>query len=255
MKTSDGLLSAPTAFHGIGAFFYTELWVQLHERLAMFTAMVVQAVILVFVAILNPSLLGVALLGAILFSAFGLGQRVQNEAAYVRIDHKLNELYLASPLQPEAYFLGMSLGILVAYLPPFAVLVALSFYFIHMTWFSSVLLLLLSLTVAIFACSVGYAFSTLFRDNRAIWPYASIFYNLFGVLPPVFYPLAFFPAKLQPVALLMPPSAAAALMQWATGSTALTSGQIELAVLGLIAETSIVFVFAIYWSRRCSRVS
>ncbi len=241
------------AFHGLAAFFYTELWVQLHERLAMMTAVIVQGVILVFVWILNPSLLGVALLGAILFSSFGIGQRVQNEAAYIRIDHKLNNLYLASPLTPEAYFLGMSIGILVAYLPPIAVLVVLALIVIHFSWLTAALLAATSLTLVIFASSTGYFFSTLFRDNRAIWPYASLFYNLFGVLPPVFYPLALFPAALHPVALLIPPSAAAAILQWSIGVTSLTSSQMALAAGGLAVETTAVFLFAIYWARRTAQ--
>src|SRR5580698_10463537 len=92
-------------FRGLVAFSLTELRVQLHESTS-------------FVAILARDLLPVALFGAILFSMFALGQRVQNEAAFVRIDHKLNELYLAGPLSPEAYFLGMSLGVLGGYLIP-----------------------------------------------------------------------------------------------------------------------------------------
>jgi ABC-2 type transport system permease protein len=240
-------------FHGIAAFFYTELWVQLHEGLAMATAVIVQGVILVFVWILNPSLLGVALLGAILFSAFGVGQRVLNEAAYIRIDHKLNDLYLASPLTPEAYFLGMSVGILVAYLPPIVILVVLALFVVPFSGLTAALLALTVLTLVVFASSTGYFFSTLFRDNRAIWPYASLFYNLFGVLPPVFYPLALFPALLRPVALLIPPSAAAAILQWSIGVTSLSGNELALAVGGLGIETGLVFLFAIYWARRTAR--
>ena len=83
---------------------------QAHELTAMATSMVVQGVVLVFVWILNPSLLGVAFVGAIIFSMFTMGQRLLNEAAYIRIDHKANDLYLASPLTPEGYFLGMASG-------------------------------------------------------------------------------------------------------------------------------------------------
>src|SRR5439155_1536226 len=56
---------------------------------------------------------------------FLIGQRVLNEAAYVRIDHKLNELYHASPLSPEGYFVGIAGGMLVAYLPPSLVLLGI----------------------------------------------------------------------------------------------------------------------------------
>jgi ABC-type polysaccharide/polyol phosphate export permease len=240
---------ARAPFRGLFWFLWTEVLVQAHENLAMGTSMVVQGVLLIFVWILSPGLLGVALLGAILFSMFAMGQRVLNEAAYVRIDHKANDLYLASPLSPEAYFLGMSAGILVVYLAPVVILGVLAAFVVHLTLAVTGLLLLFCATVWLFAASIGYVFSTFFRDNRAIWAYASLFFNVFGVLPPVFYPFGKFPTALQPVALLMPPSAAAALLQHAIGVTVLSTGQIALAVGGLAAETVGLFLFAIWWAR------
>jgi hypothetical protein len=247
------VVRAARPFRGTGAFLWTEVLVQAHESLAMATAMVTQTVLLVFVYILNPGLIGVALIGAVLFSAFTLGQRVLNEAAYIRIDHKANDLYLAGPMSPEGYFLGMATGILVVYIAPIALLGGLAVVVAHLSLVTSLALLGLAGLVWLFAASIGYIFSTFFQDNRAIWAYASLFFNVFGVLPPVFYPLGYFPAALRPVALLMPPSAAAALLQSRIGEATLSTGQAELALFGLIAETAIVFVAAIYWARRTVR--
>jgi ABC-2 type transport system permease protein len=242
-----------TPFRGLVAFSMTELRVQLHESTSIVTSLIVQVVLLLFVAILARDLLPVALFGGILFSMFALGQRVQNEAAFVRIDHKLNELYLAGPLTPEAYFLGMSLGVLGAYLAPIAILVAVTVVVVGMSATTALVLLLASASVWLFASSFGYFVSTLFRDMRTIWPYASIFYNLFGVLPPVFYPLGFWPAPLVPVALALPPSAAAALVQWTIGWAALTPAEVVFASAALALEGVGTFVFAVYWSRRTVR--
>jgi hypothetical protein len=249
MRTSAEPPLAPAPFRGLSAFLWTEALVQAHENLAMATSMVVQGVLLIFVWILAPGLIGVALLGAILFSMFAMGQRVLNESAYIRIDHKANDLYLASPLSPEAYFLGISAGILIVYVAPVVILGVLAAVVVQLSLAVAGLLLLLAATVWLFAASIGYVFSTFFRDNRAIWAYASLFFNVFGVLPPVFYPFGKFPAALQPVALLMPPSAAAALIQHAIGATALSSGQVALAAGGLAVETLAVFAFAVYWAR------
>jgi hypothetical protein len=254
MRTSE--LPAPArAFRGLGAFLWTEVLVQAHEELAMATSMLVQVVLLVFVWILAPSLIGVALVGAILYSTFTMGQRVLNEAAYIRIDHKANDLYLAGPMSPEAYFLGMAGGILLVYVPPVVVLGVLATVIIHFTVAQGLLILALAATVWLFSASIGYVFSTFFRDNRAIWAYSTLFFNVFGVLPPVFYPFKLFPTALHPVALLMPPSAAAGLVQAALGVTALSPGEVALGVGGLIVETTLVFLFAIYWARRTVRGS
>ena len=244
---------APRPFRGLVAFFWTEALVQAHEELAMATSMLVQGVLLVFVWILNPHLIGVALLGAVIFSMFTMGQRVLNEAAYIRIDHKANELYLAGPLSPEAYFLGMSTGVLAVYIAPVIAVGVLAAVVVHASGTTLLLLVALSSAVWLFSASAGYVFSTAFRDNRAIWAYSSLFFNVFGVLPPVFYPFHAFPAPLHPVALLMPPSAATALLQRAIGQTVLSSGEVVLAAAGLAVETVGVFLFAVYWARRTVR--
>jgi len=252
MRTSE-LPPSTRAFRGLGAFLWTEVLVQAHEELAMATSMLVQAVLLVFVWILAPGLIGVALVGAILYSTFTMGQRVLNEAAYVRIDHKANDLYLAGPMSPESYFVGMAAGILIVYMPPVVVLGVLAEAVIHFTVAEALLLFALATVVWVFSASIGYVFSTFFRDNRAIWAYSSLFFNAFGVLPPVFYPFHLWPSALAPVALLMPPSAAAALAQMSLGITQLSTGEVALAVGGLVVETLAVFLFAMYWARRTVR--
>jgi len=254
MRTSEP--TTPTrAFRGLGAFLWTEALVQAHESLAMATSMLVQAVLLVFVWILALSLIGVALVGAIIYSTFTMGQRVLNEAAYLRIDHKANDLYLAGPMAPEAYFLGMAGGTLLVYLAPVVVLGILATAALQLTLAQGLPIFALAATVWLFSASVGYVFSTFFRDNRAIWAYSSLFFNVFGVLPPVFYPYKLFPAALHPVALLMPPSAASGIAQAALGVTYLSSAELALAVGGLVVETTVVFLFAVYWARRTVRGS
>lgn len=251
MRT-DGY-AAPRAFGGLLAFLWTEFLVQIHEELAMATSMIVQGVLLVFVWILSPSLIGVALVGAVLFSMFTMGQRVLNEAAYVRIDHKANDLYLAGPLTPEAYFLGMAAGVLLVYLPPVVIVAVLAELVVHFSIVQALMLVGLAALVWLSAASIGYMLSTQFRDNRAIWAYSSLFFTVFGVLPPVFYPIGKFPEALRPLVLLMPPSAASALMQAATGVSTLAPGEVLLAVVGLLAETGALFAFAVYWARRTVR--
>jgi ABC-2 type transport system permease protein len=246
-------MAASTAFRGLGAFSYTEFYVQAHEYLSIATSLVVQVILLIFVKILAPSLLGVALLGAVIFSIFALGQRVQNEAAYIRIDHKLNELYLASPLAPESYFFGMSIGILAAYTLPIALLIGITIFLVGMSPVTALALLLAGTAVWLVTCSIGYIVSTLFRDMRTIWPYASLFYNLFGVLPPVFYPIGFLSGGLRTAALLVPSSSAAALVQWSVDPTVLSSSEVLLATAALGITAAGLFGFAIYWARRTVR--
>jgi ABC-2 type transport system permease protein len=238
---------------GATAFSATELRVQLHEGLAIFSSIMTQAILLIFVKILAPGLFQVAAFGAVIFSVFALGQRVLNEAAYIRVDHRLHQLYLASPLTPGAYFVGIAVGVLGAYLAPILIVVAVAVIVTPFTPLLAITLVASAAAVWLFSSSLGYVLSTMFRDMRAIWSWASILYNVFGVLPPVFYPITLFPPALRPVALVLPPSAAAALLQQLLGVAHLTQGEIDLAIGALVVESLSLFVFALYWARRTAQ--
>src|SRR6266571_5301577 len=215
---------------GSGMFLATEIRVQLHEWLAIVTGTLTPGALLVFVAILARDLLPITVIGALVYSMFLIGQRVLNEAAYIRIDHKLNELYHASPLSPEAYFVGIAGGMLVAYLPP-------------------------SLVLAVWAVSstIGYVVSTLFKDMKTIWPYSALLTNVFGILPPVFYPLRLAPVEWRSVVLLLPTSAAAALVDGAAGLETLTTNETIVAAVALLVEAVGLFAFGIVWARKRAR--
>lgn len=249
MSTAEAPLAGRRAFRGLPAFVACQARVQYHEGIAILTSMLTPAVMLVFVAVLARPLFAVAFAGAIIFSAFNLGQRVLNEAAYIRIDHKLHQLFLASPLAPESYFLGIATGVLVVYLPPIVVFGVAADLLVRPSIVTGLVLIGATGLVWLFSASLGYVLSTFFRDQRAIWSYASLLYNLFAVLPPVFYPLGLFPAPLRPIALVLPPSAAAALVQDAMAPGLLSTSEIALSAGALATAALLTFLVALAWAR------
>jgi len=238
---------------GSGVFLATEIRVQLHEWLAILTGTLTPGALIVFVAILAPELLPVTLVGALVYSMFLIGQRVLNEAAYIRIDHKLNELYHASPLSPESYFVGLAGGMLVAYLPPSLVLLGILQVLHPLDTVAGLTLIVCLLAVWAVSSTIGYVVSTLFKDMKTIWPYSALLTNLFGVVPPVFYRLGSVPVGWRSVALLLPTSAAAVLVDAAAGLESLTRTEATVAAVALAGEALVLFAFGIYWARRTAR--
>src|SRR5712691_5494113 len=232
---------------GSGAFLATEIRVQLHEWLAIVTGTLTPGALLIFVAVLAPGLIGVTLIGSLVCSMFLIGQRVLNEAAYIRIDHKLNELYHASPLSPEGYFVGIAGGMLIAYLPPSLFILAI-LEILHPLSFLAIMALAACL-LAVWAVSstIGYVVSTLFKDMKTIWPYSALLTNLLGVLPPVFYPFSKVPMEWRSLVLVLPTSAAAVLVNAAAGLEKVTATQGLLAAVALAVEATALFAFGIYW--------
>ncbi|HYU07217.1 MAG TPA: hypothetical protein VEM77_08580, partial [Thermoplasmata archaeon] len=195
----------------------------------------------------------ITVIGALVYSMFLIGQRVLNEAAYIRIDHKLNELYHASPLSPEAYFVGIAGGMLVAYLPPSLVLVAVLEILNPLSPLGWLVLFASLLAVWAVSSTIGYVVSTLFKDMKTIWPYSALLTNAFGILPPVFYPLRLAPVEWRSVVLLLPTSAAAALVDGAAGLETLTTSETTIAAVALLVEAVGLFAFGIVWARKTAR--
>src|SRR6266566_4261843 len=238
---------------GSGMFLATEIRVQLHEWLAIVTGTLTPGALLVFVAILARDLLPITVIGALVYSMFLIGQRVLNEAAYIRIDHKLNELYHASPLSPEAYFVGIAGGMLVAYLPPSLVLVAVLEILHPLSPLGWLVLFASLLAVWAVSSTIGYVVSTLFKDMKTIWPYSALLTNVFGIVPPVFYPIRFVPTEWRSLVLLLPTSGAAVLVNSVAGLETISGNEAILAAAALAVESVAMFVFGIYWARRMAR--
>src|SRR5256886_7826923 len=238
---------------GTGVFLATEVRVQFHEWLAIVTGTLTPGALLIFVAVLAPDLIAVTLIGSLVYSMFLIGQRVLNEAAYIRIDHKLNELYHASPLSPEAYFVGIAGGMLVAYLPPSLFVLAI-LEILHplsvVAW-----LVLASCLLAVWAVSstIGYVVSTLFKDMKTIWPYSALLTNLFGIVPPVFYPIRFVPVDWRSLVLLLPTSGAAVLVNGVAGLETISGNEAIVAAAALAGEFLALFLFGIFWAPRMAR--
>src|SRR5437870_12415949 len=100
---------------------------------------------------------------------------------------------------------------LVAYLPPSLVVFAI-LELIHPLGLVATLTLAACL-LAVWAVSstIGYVVSTLFKDMKTIWPYSALLTNLFGIVPPVFYPIRFVPIEWRSFVLLPPTSGAPAV--------------------------------------------
>src|SRR3989475_6247241 len=194
---------------GTGVFLATEIRVQFHEWLAIVTGTLTPGALLIFVAVLAPGLIAVTLIGSLVYSMFLIGQRVVHEAAYIRIDHKLNELYHPSPLSPHAYFVGIAGGILVAYLPPSLFVLAILEILHPLSLVAWLVLAACLLAVWAVSSTIGYVVSTLFKDMKTIWPYSALLTNLFGIVPPLFYPIRLLPIEWRTLCPLPPTSAGA----------------------------------------------
>jgi len=156
-------------------------------------------------------------------------------------------------VSPEGYFVGISRGMFAAYLAPhcvLAVILKILHPFAPLGW---LVLAACLIGVCLVSSTIGYVVSTLFKDMKTVWPYSALLTNLFGILPPVFYPLGKVAIEWRSAVLLLPTSAAAALVDAAAGLDPITTNEAILGGCVLSVEAIALFAFGIYWARRTAR--
>src|SRR5438876_10883693 len=142
---------------------------------------------------------------------------------------------------------------LVAYLPPSLVVLGILELIHPLGLVAGLTLAVCLLAVWAVSSTIGYVVSTLFKDMKTIWPYSALLTNLFGIVPPVFYPIRFIPMEWRSVVLILPTSGAAVLVNSAAGLEASTGSEAMLAATPLAVEAAALFAFGLYWARRMAR--
>lgn len=155
--------------------------------------------------------------GGILFTALFTGNGMLNDCAYLRLERQLQQVFVASPLSPLAYLLGMALSELAFALPATVLFTSILVLVTPVGPFAVAALVGVVLVTWLLATTLGFLISTLFSQLREIWPIGTLVFSLLSVLPPVFYPASEIPARWQWVAMLAPSTFAAQLADRAVG--------------------------------------
>jgi ABC-2 type transport system permease protein len=167
---------------------------------------------LFFLFVIAPhALFPYGVVGGVLFTALFTGNGMLNDCAYLRLERQLQQVFVASPVTPLAYILGMALSELAFSLPAMTLFVAILFLVQPVGALAGAGLVGLLLLTWLMATSLGFFISTLFSQLREIWPIGTLVFSILSILPPIFYPATAIPAGYRWVAFLAPSTFAAQL--------------------------------------------
>ena len=203
---------------------------------------------LFFLRLINPAQFPVGVIGGILFTALFSGAGMLNDCAYLRLERQLQQVFVASPVRPFAYILGMALSELAFCLPALVLFLAILALVTPVSVGAFALLIGVVLLTWLMASTLGFLISTMFRQLREIWPIGTLVFSSLAVLPPLFYPASVIPPAYQWVAFLAPSTFAGQLADHAVGvaPTALSPaflGSPWFDLAGLVAAT-VLFALA-----------
>jgi ABC-2 type transport system permease protein len=211
---------------------------------------------LFFLFVIAPhALFPYGVVGGLLFTALFTGNGMLNDCAYLRLERQLQQVFVASPVSPLAYILGMALSELAFALPAMTLFLVILFLVQPIGALAALGIVGLLLLTWLMATSLGFFISTLFAQLREIWPIGTLVFSILSIIPPVFYPATEIPAAWRWVAFLAPSTYAAQLADRlaglgggiTTGVPFLDTPYFDLA--GLVAFTLLFGVAALFFAR------
>jgi ABC-2 type transport system permease protein len=139
------------------------------------------------------------------------------DAAFFRIQIRIQDLFVATSITSQDYMLALSLSYLVFSLPGIALYAVLGSYFRVFSISSALpiiaVLVLLTLTIS----NLSFIIAGLLRHIRNVWGITAILSIIMTVLPPTFYPYTFLPPGIIYILSISPVTPAAVLLQGIVG--------------------------------------
>ena len=197
----------------------------------------------------RASMMGYALVGGMLMTIVSNGIGLMGDTVFYKNTIKLQDMMVASPLNPLAYLTGFILSGLFFATPGLTIFWLLMIYYGLLTITNFIPLTLISLATLIPMAGIGFITAGLVKEERFVWPLSGILTFLLTVLPPVYYPATLLPHKIAIIAMTLPTSAGAALFHKHTGLLQKTPIPETILWLILLTEGAILLLLTLYKSK------
>jgi ABC-2 type transport system permease protein len=171
-------------------------------------------IFLYFLRIISPpSYYPLEIVGAMLFTTQNIGSWVLGDSSTWRLELRLQDVFVASPLDKGRYLFGIAFSNLIPAAPALLVLAVLLATVTTVTWLGWLVILGCILLLWILFSAIGLAISSRVKSQREIWPVGNLTFTVIGMLSPLYYPLTILPPVWQAAAHFLPTTYAALLVQ------------------------------------------
>ena len=190
-------------------------------------------------------LVGFGVAGGLVLTTFSIGTSLQADMTHFRVDLKLQDMVVASPMRASTYVLGMALSELAFATPGIVVFLLVGYATQRPGILGLPIILGTLLLIWALGCSLGFFLATYLRDIRETFAIAPLLSLVLSVLPPVYYPFWVL-GDFQWLGYLAPTADASVLIQGALGITPLTAWDWIRSAAILIAFTAAFMLLAMY---------
>ena len=192
------------------------LWLRRNPVSLVFTAISPFSLLFVLFVVSNGQHVHFAVAGSLVMALVGYGLALGQDISFYKTEYKIQDVFVASPVSPLTYMMGLALSELMFGLPALTVLAVLVVYF----GASIVAVPLLVATILLLwgsMSAMGFFLSSHMLHMRNATQVISFVNVILAVLPPVFYSVATLPDTLRYLSYAVPTTHASILLQYVMG--------------------------------------
>jgi ABC-2 type transport system permease protein len=197
------------------AYMTGVLWLRRNPLSLVFTAISPFSLLFVLFVISGGQYIHFAIAGSLVMALVGYGLALGQDISFYKTEYKVQDVFVASPVSPLTYMMGLALSELLFGLPALVVLATLVVYFGSLL---SIPLLIATILLIWGAMSaMGFFLSSHMLHMRNATQVISFVNVILAVLPPVFYSIDVIPSVLRPLAYAVPTTHASLMLQYIMG--------------------------------------
>lgn len=212
------------------AYMTGVLWLRRNPMSLVFTAISPFSLLFVLFVVSGGQYIHFAVAGSLVMALVGYGLALGQDISFYKTEYKVQDVFVASPVSPLTYMVGLALSELLFGLPALVVLATLVVYFGSL--FSIPLLVATILLIWGAMSAMGFFLSSHMLHMRNATQVISFVNVILAVIPPVFYSIDIMPEMLRPLAYAVPTTHASLMLQ-------------EIMGLSTPADWSLEFGFAV----------
>ena len=215
------------------------LWLRRNPLSLIFTAISPFSLLFILFVVSSGEYVQFAVAGSLVMALVGYGLALGQDISFYKIEYKMQDVFVASPVSSITYMLGLALSQLLYGLPALMVLLSLALYFSVSLNFLPLLLLNVFLIWGTMS-SIGFFLSSHMLHMRNATQLISFVNVIIAIIPPVFYSIEKLPIDLQFIAYLVPTTHASLMLQYSMGFPVPQGWSIS---IGLFVQISYFIIF------------
>ncbi len=221
------------------------LWLRRNPLSLVFTAISPFSLLFILFVVSSGHYVQFAVAGSLVMALVGYGLSLGQDISFYKIEYKMQDVFVASPVSPITYMLGLALSELLYGLPALLVLAILAISFSTSLSFIPLLIFNIFLIWGTMS-SIGFFLSSHMLHMRNATQLISFVNVIIAVIPPVFYSIEKLPLPLQILSYIVPTTHASLMLQYSMGFPTPKEWSIH---LGLLVQL-IYFVFFIIIAKK-----